>query len=182
MKKLKAEEIAPSTLVDPEFAIVGGDGVIVERYGARLEDAMRAARGHASWCIVDERSGTAITLARDGDGLRRWRRSRAAPAEVKATNTAEATTPTIAKAKPRAHKIDEASAWLRELLAAGPMLSSEVDARARELGIGHDMIARARAAVGVACYRVPGGHGQRSPWAICLPGDVPPGARVRGAA
>lgn len=145
----------PVTLRDPEFAIVAGDGAIVERFGPRLEDALRASHGRPATSIVDERSGTALAIGPQGAaGLARWRRARGKP--------------TIAST--RGGKLDAAIDLLRAELAQGPVLVSTLAARAREAGIAAGTLAAARVALGVACYRVPGGRG---PWAVCMPGDVP---------
>lgn len=61
---------------------------------------------------------------------------------------------------------DEAVAWLRDVLAAGPLASSAVKRSAREAGIAEATLKRARPAAGVSIERDEGARGRPSVWIL----------------
>lgn len=61
--------------------------------------------------------------------------------------------------------VDAAMALVREVLADGPVASSQLDRAARAAGVAERTLRRARARLGVRASRI--GHG----WSVCLPED-----------
>ncbi len=69
-------------------------------------------------------------------------------------------------------KAEEATAWLRELLAGGPVETSEVARQAEQVGYGRRVMSKAKGELGAESRAAKGTRPTR--WYLCLPGQQPP--------
>lgn len=74
------------------------------------------------------------------------------------------------KATDKQSAVGDAVAFLNEILASGPLLSTEIEKKAKALGISPSAISRARKMLGILTEKQKGG-GQFSPFECSLPDD-----------